>query len=55
MAIKPQKTIYQSINLGQKVEKETSASKETNSSISYQKLSSRRRPGADSNAYNSVK
>ena len=36
-------------NLGQQVEKETSASKEATSSISYQNLVSRRTPGAYSN------
>ena len=41
-----QKTAYQSRN-----EKETSASKETTSSISYRKLVSRRKRGAYSNTY----
>ena len=45
--------MYQSKNLGQQVEKQTSASKETTSSISYRKVVLRRRPGAYSNTYNS--
>ena len=47
--------MYQSRNLGQQVEKETSVSKEATFLISYQELVSRRRPGAHSNIYNSIK
>ena len=53
---KPQKTIFTSIEKFRLVvEKETSASKEETSSISYQKLVTRHSPGACSNTYNSIK